>query len=126
MKLDYIHHINEHNENIIRLYDFKKSEAILFRDALRKTLIDNKEDLLLHTLDFIEVRNCYLTLRLHTSDEGILNRDRINFYCFLTIESYRKMLALIEPFCKKETRAYQWLYDLDTPTDFLFSPAGSW
>ena len=31
----------------------------------------------------------------------------------------------LEPFCNKETKSYQYLYDLDNPTDFIFSPSGT-
>jgi hypothetical protein len=34
------------------------------------------------------------------------------------------MLELIEPFTK-HAQGYQWLYDLDTPVEFLFSPNGT-
>jgi hypothetical protein len=36
------------------------------------------------------------------------------------------MVALLDPFCNKETKGYQWLYDIDSDIDFLFSPAGTW
>ncbi|WP_302850212.1 hypothetical protein [Polaribacter cellanae] len=38
------------------------------------------------------------------------------------MESYIEMLRLLEPFCKKESKGYQYLYDVDTPTDLLFAP----
>lgn len=31
------------------------------------------------------------------------------------------MLKRIEPFCLKESDAFQYLYDLDNPIDFIFS-----
>ena len=126
MQLDYTGEINEHGEDIVRLYDSNKEETLLLAQAIQQTLVENREELQLYTLEFIESRNCYLTLRLADSDVGILTKDYINFYCFLTIEGYKQMLKLLEPFCKKETKAHQWLYDIDTPTDFLFSPAGTW
>jgi hypothetical protein len=33
------------------------------------------------------------------------------------------MAKLLEPFCKKETKGFQYLYDIDNPTDLLFSPS---
>lgn len=77
-------------------------------------------------MEFIEARNCNLILGLFKTDEGILSNDNKTFYCALTLESYKNMLKLIEPFCKKESKAYRILYDIDNPTDFLFSPAGTW
>lgn len=126
MQLDYTGEINEHGEDIVRLYDSNMEETLLLAQAIQQTLVENRKELQLYTLEFIESRNCYLTLRLADSDVGILTKDYINFYCFLTIEGYQQMLKLLEPFCKKETKAHQWLYDIDTPTDFLFSPAGTW
>ncbi len=126
MQLDYTGEINEHGEDIVRLYDSNMEETLLLAQAIQQTLVENRKELQLYTLEFIESRNCYLTLRLADSDIGILTKDHINFYCFLTIEGYQQMLKLLEPFCKKETKAHQWLYDIDTPTDFLFSPAGTW
>jgi hypothetical protein len=36
------------------------------------------------------------------------------------------MISLLDPFCIKDRKGYQYLYDIDNPIDFLFSPAGSW
>lgn len=125
MQLDYIANINEHGENIVRLYDFDKSQAIKFRQLI-KSIISTKKQLDLATIEFIETRNCNLTLCLSDEDDGITTFDDENFFCGLTVEGYEQMVALLEPFCKKETKGYQWLYDIDTLTDFLFSPAGTW
>lgn len=126
MNLDYIDKTNEYGDNMVRLYNFDKAEAIKFRDAIQQTIIVNKKLLPLTTLDFIQVRNCYLTLRISDEDEGITTNDKVNFVCDLTLEGYKQMVLLLEPFCKKETKGYQWLYDIDSQTDFLFSPGGTW
>jgi hypothetical protein len=126
MKLDYIANINEYGESVIRLYDFDKSEAIKFRDLLEETVINKKQRLDIAQVDFIEPRNCNLILGLFKTDEGILSRDNKIFHCALTIEAYQSMLDILMPFCEKETKGYQYLYDIDNPTDFLFSPAGTW
>ena len=125
MKLDFIENYNEHSESIIRLYDFDRSEADLFHRAIKLIVIENRKNLDLTTLSFIESRNCYLTLCISDEDTGIISVDKLEFYCELTIEGYQRMLKLIEPFCNKESKAHQWLYDIDNPIDFLFSPAGS-
>jgi hypothetical protein len=65
-------------------------------------------------------------LRISSLDEGITSSDNKIFYCDLTISGYEQMLLLLEPFCKKETKGYQMLYDIDSLTDFLFSPSGTW
>jgi hypothetical protein len=126
MQLDYIENINEFGENVVRLYNFDKSQVIKFRALINDTIVTRKEKLDLSQIDFIETRNCNLILGLFKTDEGMLSRDNKTFYCALTLESYTKMLKLLEPFCEKETKGYQYLYDVDNPTDFLFSPAGTW
>jgi|TARA_B110000285_G_C14840303_1_gene475045 hypothetical protein len=126
MELDYIESINAFDDNVVRLYNFNKSQAIKFRDLINDTVIIRKQKLDLSQVEFIESRNCNLILGLFREDEGILSDDNKTFYCLLTLESYKTMLELLEPFCNKETIGYQYLYDVDNPTDLLFSPAGTW
>ncbi|PHS61388.1 MAG: hypothetical protein COB12_12190 [Flavobacterium sp.] len=126
MKLDFIDNINEFGENVVRLYDFDKEEAVHFRDLILHTIIERKQRLDLSKIDFIEPRNCNLILGLFKTDEGILSSDNKIFHCALTLDNYMNMLKLMEPFCLNNTKGYQYLYDIDNPTDFLFSPAGTW
>ena len=126
MELDYIESINAFDDNVVRLYNFDKSQAIKFRDLIKDTVVIRKQKLDLSQVEFIESRNCNLILGLFREDEGILSDDNKTFYCLLTLESYKTMLELLEPFCNKETIGYQYLYDVDNPTDLLFSPAGTW
>jgi predicted DNA binding CopG/RHH family protein len=126
MKLDYIANINEHGDNLVRLYDCDRAQAERLRDIIKAKLIISKTDLELTSLDFIEARNCNLTLRLSNEDIGIEEVKNMQFYCDLTYESYVKMVALLEPFCNKETKGHQYLYEVDSLTDLLFSPAGTW
>ena len=125
MELDFIDNINEYGENVVRLYNFDKSQAIKFRDLIKETIVERKQKLVLSQVDFIEIHNCNLILGLFKTDEGIFSVDHKTFYCALTLEGYHTMLKLLEPFCEKDTRGYQYLYDLDNPTDFLFAPAGT-
>ncbi|QTD36763.1 hypothetical protein JL193_11540 [Polaribacter batillariae] len=122
MKIDYINNYNGLQENIVRLFDSNKAEAILFRDLLKETVIDHKQRLDLSQVDFIDTENCNLIFGLFKSDEGILTKDNKTFFCILTMESFIEMVRLLEPFCKKESKGYQYLYDVDTPTDLLFAP----
>lgn len=126
MELDYIENINEYGDNVVRLYNFDKSQAIKFRDLIKDIIVNRKQKLDLSQVGFIENRNCNLILGLFKTNEGILSSDNKTFYCALTLESYNTMLKLLESFCEKETKGYQYLYDIDNPTDFLFSPAGTW
>jgi hypothetical protein len=125
MELDYIENFNGDDENIVRLYNFNKKEAILFRELLVETIITKKQKLDLSQVDFITPRNCNLIFGLFKTDEGILTKDNETFFCILTLEGYINMAKLLEPFCKKESKGYQYLYDIDNPTDLLFCPTAS-
>lgn len=125
MELDYIENINGHEQNIVRLYNFNKAEAILFRDLLVETIILKRKKLDLAEVDFITPRNCNLIFGLFKSDEGIMTKDNETFFCVLTIEGFTNMARLLEPFCKKESKGYEYLYDIDNPTDLLFCPTAT-
>jgi len=126
MYLDFIDEINEYGDNIVRLYDFDSAEAEKFMKIVHETLVLNKKSLDLSSINFIVARNCRLTLRIADEDEGITTSDKMQFYCDMTIAGYERMIGLLEQFCNKETKGYQFLYDIDSQTDFLFSPAGTW
>ena len=125
MKLGFLDNVNEYGDQVVRLYNFNKAEAILFRDAIQKTVIDANQSLNLDTLEFIEHTNCKLILHIAETDEGILTMDNETFFCDLTVEGYKNMVQLIEPFCIKESKSFKMLYDIDTQVDFLFSPYGN-
>ena len=125
MELDYIENVNGLDENIVRLYNFNKAEAILFRELVVDTIIAKKKKLDLSEVDFIYPRNCNLIFGLFKSDEGILTKDNQTFFCILTLEGFTNMAKLLEPFCEKESKGYQYLYDIDNPTDLLFCPTAS-
>ena len=93
--------------------------------VLNATRFHREQKLGLSQVDFIEIHNCNLILGLFKTDEGIFSVDHKTFYCALTLEGYNNLLNLIEPFCEKDTRGYQYLYDIDNPTDFLFAPSGT-
>lgn len=123
MKLEFLDSINEYGDHIVKLYDFDKEEAAKFRQAIKETIINANRPLDLNSLDFIEPVNCKLILHISDTDEGVFSIDNKTFYCDLTIEGYKEMLRLIEPYCNKNTRSFQMLYDLDTEIDLLFSPS---
>ena len=124
MKLEFLDEVNEYNDQVIKLYDFDRSQAEKFKIAIQKTIIENNTSLDLLTLDFIESVNCRLILHLADEDEGIITMDNTLFFCDLTLDGYENMIRLIEPFCIKDTRSFQTLYDLDNQIDFLFAPFG--
>jgi len=126
MHLDFIENINAYEESVVRLYDFDQAQSNLFKDLIQYGIIEKGMKINLGTIDFIEARNCNLILGLGPSDEGIISADNKTFFCILTLESYETMIELLKPFCEKETKAHQYLYDVDTPIDLLFAPAGTW
>lgn len=123
MKLEFLDSINEYGDHIVKLYDFNKEEAVKFRQAIQETIIGANKPLDLNSLDFIQPVNCKLILHISDTDEGVFSIDNKTFFCDLTIEGYKEMLRLIEPYCNKNTRSFQMLYDLDTEIDLLFSPS---
>ena len=125
MEIDYIENVNGLGENVVRLYNFNKAEAIQFKALLQDTIINKKQKLDLSEVDFIAPRNCNLIFGLFKSDEGIITKDNETFFCVLTLSGFKNMLKLLEPFCNKESRSFQYLYDIDNPTDLLFSPSAS-
>ena len=125
MKLDYINNINEYGDKIMRLYNFDRFEAKAFSSSINTQIMSNKSAFNLESAKYIQSQNCQLSLCLSDEDEGIIHLQQREFVCKLTLSSYHKMLALIEPFCRKEMKSYQFLYeDIDNPIDFLFSPSG--
>lgn len=123
MKLEFLDSINEYGDHIVKLYDFDKEEASKFRQAIQETIINSNRPLDLNSLEFIQPVNCKLILHISDTDEGVFSIDNKTFFCDLTIEGYKEMLRLIEPYCNKNTRSFQMLYDLDTEIDLLFSPS---
>jgi hypothetical protein len=127
MILDFLPHINNFGDNLVRLYDFDKKEAIKFAGAVKLTIVDSFQVLDLSKLDFIDRKeDINLIMRLAYENEGIRSNDNKTFYCDLTLEGFEEILRLIKPFCEKDTRSHEYLYDVDSNTDLLFSPMGTW
>jgi len=133
MKLEFLDDISDGGKfkdvvsnQLVRLYDFDKLQANKFRQLIQSILIDRNQTLDLSTAEFVEPVNCTLTLCLADTDIGITTGDKINFICALTMSGYENMISLLEPFCIEDNSGHQWLYDIDTPIDFLFSPSGTW
>ncbi len=126
MTLDYLSNINDFGEHIVRLYNFNSLEAAAFRDIFKETVLEQKAVLDLSELLFIDRKGINLKFRIFDEDHGIRTNDGETFYCDMTFESFEAMLVLIQPFTIRDTRTYQYLYDLDIETDLIFSPEGTW
>src|SRR5258705_490980 len=110
MKLEFLDDISDGGrfanvvaEQLVRLYDFDKSQAKQFREVVRQTIIENHKPLDLATVNFIEVVNCNLTLRISDADVGITTVNKKNFFCDLTIKKYVNLIHLLEPFCSEDS-----------------------
>jgi hypothetical protein len=132
MKLEYLDDISDGGKfpgadpnQLIRLYDFDHLEMRELCRSLRDFVVD-RGPLNLNSLSIINPVNCNLILSVSNENKGINSTDKQNFYCDLTTDTYRQMIILLEPFCIKNATGYQWLYDLNTETDFLVSKGGSW
>lgn len=126
MQLDYNNKLNIYGDSIIRLYDFKRSEALLFAELIKTEVLLKHKSIDLSSIVFIKSRNCTLQIRIGTEDLGVITNDEVDFYCYLTHQSYKQMLDILTPFCERDTKGYAYLYDLDNQIDFLFSPGGTW
>lgn len=125
MQIDFIHNINNFGESVVRLFNFDKFQSNQLKEAIEQTILTDQKPLDLNTLPFVQPVMCNLVLRIADEDIGIEELEKVTFYCDLTLDAYRQMVTLIEPFCKKESIAHQWLYDVDTHIDLLFAPAGT-
>ncbi len=133
MKLEFLDDISDGRrftgvvtDQLVRLFDFDRIQANKFRQEIQLTIIEEGQSLDLRKLEFIEPLNCNLTLRLANTSIGITTSDKTNFICDLTLSEYEDMVNLLKPFCVEDNNGYQWLYDINTPIDFLFSPGGTW
>jgi hypothetical protein len=133
MKLEFLDDISNGGkfagvvtDQLVRLYNFDKLQAGKLRQTIQREIIEKNVTLNLSKLEFIETINCSLILRLANIEIGITTCDKINYCCELTKGGYQNMVDLLEPFCIQNRSGYQWLYDIDTPIGFLFSPNGDW
>ena len=125
MKIDYIDEGNDFGDSIVRIFHGNKAQSVKFKAAIEKTILKNRQPLVLNSLPFIEESEVNLTFLIALEDEGITTDDNENFFCYLTLTAYRKMVELITPFTKKDTKAFQRLYDADNNIDLMFVPSGT-
>lgn len=126
MELDYIDQVNSFGESFVRLYGFNKAESLLLSQTIVDWLNSAEPKLNLGSLEFITPRNCNLVLCKAPENDGILSQDDSTFYCLLNADGYKDLLQALAPFTTKETKGFAYLYDIDTPIDLLYSPAGTW
>ncbi len=126
MKLEHLSSAPTSDDELIRLFNFGPEETSMLIAAIMDWLRDTSPPLDLDKLPFISAANCKLRLIVATHDEGIQAVSPGAYDCRMTLNSFGQMLELMGPFRRDGTTGFQWLYDLDTPIAFLFSPNGSW
>lgn len=131
MKLEYLENISDGgkfkqvvSDNLIRLYDFDKSQATFFAQIIHQVLIVDKHVLNLSTIKLIEPVNCTLSLQLSPVDIGILRGEQPStFTCNLTEQSYLRIIQMVTA----ASGGYYWLCDTSAENiDFLYSAGGTW
>lgn len=126
MKLEYLGIVNDDKDEIVRLFDFESGEALKLKEEIAFFLLRDISELQISNLPFLNSINCNLKFRKSNENKGILKSTDNTFVCELTNESFQNMILLIEPFCLKDKSGFQWLYDINTPIDLLFSQSGDW
>lgn len=130
MKIEYLSHTDpaHPNDSILRIFDFDTTEASKFREIVYKLARGKISEFELNDLPFIvPVKSCRLVLKKGTKNRGVIQVSKKSFECILKKEAWENVHDLIGPFCDSiSSNVYQWLYDLDTDIELLFSPTGKW
>jgi hypothetical protein len=130
MKIEYLTKINPDHpkDSILRIFDFNSSEACEFRNILSRLADGSSSETDMNSLPFVtSVANCRLVLKVGSKNKGLISLPNNAFECILTRDTWEDAQGLVEPFCDTNDAAgYQWLYDLETDIELLFSRDGDW
>lgn len=128
MKISLIKEYNsDHLEDqIVCLHDFDNKDLMELRNAFL-TVCDGQV-VILSEQRYIEDSDCRLILSLSVDNEG-LKELSVNLYnCFLSKSEYQRIVNEIGSFAQNgyDENTYLWLYDINTPIDFLLSRNCKW
>ena len=129
MKLEYLRETDPEDprRSIVRLYDFKPSEVLKLIEVLRRLSKRRNPPVRLDQMSFIEpIGGCCLLLKCGDSDRGISDLGNNYLECELREESWETAAQRAELLVAAEAGAFNWLYDVDAPTEFLLSLDGGW
>jgi len=130
MKIEYLSNTDlaHPNDSILRIFDFDTEEASKFRDIVSKLAHGKTSKFDLNNMPFIfPVKDCRLVLKKGTKNRGVIQVSQKSFDCILKKEAWKNAYDLIGPFCdSSNSNGHQWLYDLGTDIELLFSPTGKW
>jgi hypothetical protein len=111
---------------LIRLYEFKTSEAQSLRRIVLQLAKGRTPSVLLHKAEGIEAIDwCQLTLSRGEKDRGTFETGPMEFAWVLTGGGWLSVSGLIRPFSQIGSRGYQWLSDRGK-IRILISHDGSW
>jgi hypothetical protein len=129
MRIEYLTNTNPTHpkESILRIFDFDSIQACQFKDLLSKLASGSASEIDISDLPFVTpVDGCHLVLKVGRRDRGLVRVSSTIFECILTRLTWDNAEGLVEPFCEANLSGYQWLYDMDTDIQLLFSPRGDW
>ena len=130
MKIEYLTNVNPNQpkDSIFRIFDFNSSEARQFRDILSKLADGSSTETDLNSFPFVKsVADVLFVLKVGSKDKGVISHSENYFECVLTRDAWEDARAFVEPFCETtDVSGYQWLYNLDTDIELLFSQNGDW
>jgi hypothetical protein len=126
VKLEHLPSVPDSHDELIRLFSFDAEEAAALMTVVSDWLRDPSAPLQVDTLPFVTRVNCAVRFELAPKDDGIQELSPYTYVCRMTVDSFKAMLELMSPFAKGGSVGHQWLHDMDTPIDLLFSRNGSW
>jgi hypothetical protein len=130
VKIEHLTNTNPSHpkDSILRIFDFTSSEACQFRDILSKLADGSCTEIVLNSFPFVmSVADCRLVLKVGPKDKGVISHSVNDFECILTRDGWGDAQDFVEPFCDiKDVPGYQWLYNLSTNIELLFSKDGDW
>lgn len=112
------------HDKIICLSHFSKTELYSLIQTLKD--VQKGHDVVLSEQSYIDYKEIRLEMRLSSLDIGISKINEMGFVCNLSASAYMNAINLIEQLLKDEMNGFQWLYDIDTPIDFLLSKDAKW
>jgi len=111
-------------DKIICLSRFSETELHSLIQSLKEVL--KGKDVVLSEQSYIDYKDVRLELRLSSIDYGISQIDEKTFVCRLSASAYESAISLIKQFLRNDLNVFQWLYDIDTPIEFLLSKDAKW
>ena len=127
MKIEFLEKTGDasHN-NILRIFAFNQDETLVLRSLIEKFILEQKKDLKIHSLDFVEEINCKLTMTRVNKNIGVSQINSTEFKWELNTEQCTNVCEMLENSIR--TSGFYWLDgdDCETDVDLLFSEGGGW